>query len=76
MDIRIGVTDNPREINLDLAADTNREEVKASVRAAVDGSSDALWFTDDKGREVVVPSSRIAYVEIGPDGDNNPIGFG
>ncbi len=76
MDIRIGVTDNPKEINLDLAANTNREDVKASVKAAVDGSSDALWLTDDKGREVVVPSSRIAYVEIGPDGDNNPIGFG
>ncbi len=76
MDIRIGVAEAPREINLVLAADADRNEVKSAVSAAVAGASDALWLIDEKGREVAIPASRIAYVELGPDGDTNPIGFG
>ncbi len=76
MDIRIGVTDTPREINMVLAADADRDDVKSAVSAAVAGASDTLWLIDEKGREVAIPAARIAYVELGPDGDINPIGFG
>jgi len=76
VDIRIGVTDTPRELNLVLAADSDRAEVKNSISAALAGASDTLWLIDDKGREVAVPASRIAYVELSADGETNPIGFG
>ena len=75
MDIRIGVTDNPRDLTLVLADDADRDTVKAAVEAALAGTSATLWLTDAKGREVAVASSRLAYVEIGPEGAN-PIGFG
>ena len=75
MDIRIGVTDNPREIALQLADDTDRAAVKAQIEAALSGATDVLWLTDDKGKEVAVAASRIAYAELGPEG-SNPIGFG
>ena len=75
MDIRIGVTDNPRDLTLVLADDADRDTVKAAVEAALAGTSATLWLTDAKGREVAVASSRLAYVEIGPEG-SNPIGFG
>ncbi len=76
MDIRIGVTDTPRELNLVLAADVDRDEIKNSISAAIAGASDTLWLIDDKGREVAVPAARIAYVELSAAGETNPIGFG
>lgn len=75
MDIRIGVTDNPREIALQLADDVDRDELKASIEAAYAGEISVLWLTDDKGRDVAVPAARLAFVELGPAG-SNPIGFG
>ena len=54
---------------------TDRQAVKGSVEAALRGEAAVLWLTDDKGREIVVASSRLTYVEMGPPG-SNPIGFG
>ncbi len=76
MDIRIGVTDTPREISMALAADTDRDTVKSAISAALEGASDTLWLVDDKGRDIAIPASKIAYVELGPETDVNPIGFG
>jgi len=75
VDIRIGVTDTPREVTLTLDDDIARDEVKAAIDAALAGERSVLWLTDDKGLEVAVAATRIAYVELGPEG-NNPIGFG
>lgn len=75
MDVRIGVTDHPREIGVKLPADADRETIKGEIDAALTGSSATLWLTDDKGGEVGIPSTKIAFVEIGPEG-GSPIGFG
>ena len=74
MDIRIGVTDNPREITVTLGDDVDSDAVRASIEAALSGGSPTLWLTDDKGREVGVSAARIAYAEITPTGPK-PIGF-
>ena len=76
MDVRIGVTQAPREINLELSDDTSRDELKAKIEAALNGSVEVLWLTDRRGRDVGVPSAKLAYIEVGPvDGDRR-IGFG
>lgn len=75
MDVRIGVTQAPRELNVELD-DGERDDVKSRVDAALSGASDVLWLTDKRGREIGVPAAKIAYVEVGsPDGDRR-IGFG
>ena len=74
MDIRIGVADHPRELTIELPEDADRDSVKASVDDALSGKSASLWLTDVKGREVGIPSSRLAWVELGP-GSSYPIGF-
>ena len=75
MDVRIGVTQAPREITVEIP-DDERDEVRTRDDAALSGATDVLWLTDKRGREVGVPSSKIAYVEVGtPDGDRR-IGFG
>lgn len=75
MDVRIGVTDHPREIGVKLPDDADRDAVKSEVEAALSGSATTLWLTDDKGGEVAIPASKIAFVELGPEG-GSPIGFG
>ena len=75
MDVRIGVTQAPRELTVEIP-DDERDDAKARVEAALGGAADVLWLTDKRGRQVAVASAKIAYVEIGtPDGDRR-IGFG
>lgn len=76
VEIRIGVTYTPKEVNLELADDVSADSVKADVNAALALDDGVLWVTDKKGRQVGVPSSKIAYVEIGHDETARPIGFG
>ncbi len=75
MDIRIGVTYTPKEIALEAADDITAESLKSDVDAALDGGK-TLWLTDKKGRQVGIPADKIAYVEIGNEDSNRPIGFG
>jgi hypothetical protein len=75
VDVRIGVTQAPRELTVEIP-DDDREAVAPLVEAALSGQSDVLWLTDKRGRKIAVASAKIAYVEIGaPEGDRR-IGFG
>ena len=76
MDVRIGVTQAPREISVELADDVDRSEVKTQVEAALSGAVDVLWLTDKKGRDIGVAASKIAYIEIGTTDSERRIGFG
>ena len=76
MDVRIGVTQAPREINLELPDDLDRVELKAKIDAALSGAVDVLWFTDKRLRDVGIASAKIAYVEIGTAEGDRKIGFG
>lgn len=76
MDVRIGIADSSQVIEVELENDTDREALKAEVGAVVAGESDALWLTDRKGKELAVPASRIAFVEIGTADAERRIGFG
>ncbi len=76
VDVRIGVTQAPRELTLELADDLDREALKVKIEAALSGAVDVLWLTDKRNRDVGVCAAKIAYIEIGtPDGDRK-IGFG
>ena len=76
MDVRIGVTYSPKELDLELADDTDAESVRGQVEAALGaGEQGVLWLTDRRGRQVGVPVGKIAYVEIGAPGADRRIGF-
>ncbi|MDF9717431.1 DUF3107 domain-containing protein [Nocardioides sp. ChNu-153] len=59
MEIKIGVQHAPREI----VVETNLEA--DAVADLVRGAGDLLELTDTKGRRVIVPVAKLAYVEIG-----------
>jgi hypothetical protein len=76
VDVRIGVTQAPREISIELDDDIDRDDLKARIEAALAGATDVLWLVDKRGKDVGVPAAKLAYVELGsPDGDRR-IGFG
>jgi uncharacterized protein DUF3107 len=75
MDIRIGIVQSMKELDVELAEDANREKVMKEIEAAL-GSDKVLWLTDRKGRRVGVPASRIAYVEFGTPASDRIVGFG
>jgi len=75
VEIRIGVTQAPRELTIDVA-DDDAEEVSAAIEGALAGATDVLWVTDRRGRRLAVPAAKIAYVEIGAADGGRRIGFG
>jgi len=76
VDVRIGVTHSMREIDLDLDDSVDRAELKARIDAALNDDDGVLWLTDKRGREVAVPASKIAFVELGSPTEGRTIGFG
>ena len=72
MEVKIGVQQAAREVVLESAQ--SAEDVVALVSAAVTGAT-LLTLADEKGRTVLVPGDRIAYVEIGAS-ERSRIGFG
>lgn len=71
-EIRIGVSDNARELTIESTLSAG--EVEALV--AKSASSDApLVLQDEKGRTVIVPANKISYVEISPRAIRK-VGFG
>jgi hypothetical protein len=75
VDVRIGVTQAPRELNVEVA-DADRDDLRVRVEAALSGATDVLWVTDKRGRDIGVPSAKIAYVELGTADGDRRIGFG
>ena len=75
MDIRIGIVQSMKEIDVELPADADRDQVMKDVEAALTDEK-VLWLTDRKGRRVGVPAARIAYVELGSPSSERIVGFG
>ena len=61
MEIRIGVTQSPRDIEIEVDDGTDREALRTQVSAALAGEVSVLWLTDRKGREVAVAAEKIAF---------------
>ena len=62
MEVKIGVQFGPRELVLE-SAQTATDVVNA-VTEALSGESGVLDLVDEKGKRVIVPIAKLAYVEI------------
>ncbi|UAL28592.1 DUF3107 domain-containing protein [Nocardioides rotundus] len=72
MEVKIGVQHAPRELLIESGED--QETVEKQVVEALASDGQVLALTDSKGRRIVVPGNRIAYVEIG-GGVSGNVGF-
>ncbi len=75
MDVRIGIIQAPRELEVELAESESAEDVLARIDKALTAGEGVLWLSDKRGRQIGVPASRIGYVEIGAP-DVRRVGFG
>ncbi|GLY23643.1 DUF3107 domain-containing protein [Micromonospora sp. NBRC 101691] len=61
MEVKIGVQYAPRELVVESAQ--SPAEIEQIVTDAIAGDG-TLSLTDEKGRRIIVPVSKLAYVEI------------
>jgi hypothetical protein len=73
VEVKIGITDSPRELVFSSAQ--TPAEVEELVTDALAKESNVLSLTDEKGRRFLVHAAKIAYVEIGV-ADSRRVGFG
>jgi hypothetical protein len=73
VEVKIGVQHANRELVLE--SEQSPDEVQQAVSDALAGKTGLLQLTDDKGRRVIVPADRLAYVEIG-EVSIRKVGFG
>ena len=72
MEIKIGIQHVARELAVET--DATAADIEASLRKALaDGS--LVGLTDEKGRKVLVPADKIAYIDLGEE-KARPVGFG
>ncbi|HEY5844189.1 MAG TPA: DUF3107 domain-containing protein [Mycobacterium sp.] len=76
MEVKIGVTDSPRELifNSVQTPDELEKQVTAVLSQGDQGNA-LLSLTDEKGRRFLVQAARVAYIELGP-ADSRRVGFG
>ena len=73
MEVKIGISDSPRELVFN--SDQTPEQVEHLIRAALaNGDEDVLSLMDEKGRRFLVQVAKVAYVEIGA-ADVRRVGF-
>jgi hypothetical protein len=72
VEIKIGVQDTVREVSLD-SNDTSEQVIAAAQAAIAEGG--LLTLVDERGRTVMVPGSKIAYIEVGAT-TKGRVGFG
>ncbi|MCW2665842.1 MAG: ATP-binding protein [Frankiales bacterium] len=73
MEVKIGVQYAPRELVLESAQ--SADEVAKAVADALKADLGVLSLTDEKGRRVLVPADKLAYVEIA-ESEQRRVGFG
>jgi hypothetical protein len=73
VEVKIGVQNVGRELVLESAQ--TPDQVAEAVAAALAADNGLLSLLDEKGRRVVVPVAKLAYVEIA-EAESRRVGFG
>ncbi len=71
MEVKIGVQNAQRELVLDT--DSTPDDIESKLTEAL-AAGGVLRLADVKGRAVVVPADKIAYVELGSP-TSSTVGF-
>ena len=71
MEVKIGVQNAARELHIDT--DESGESIEKQIADAI-AAGGLLTLADNKGRKVLVPTEKLAYVEIG-HGTLGQVGF-
>ena len=72
MDIAIGITNSPREINFESSQ--TAAEIEKNVATALESGAPFLKFADSKGKVYIVPTTSFSYIEVGSE-TSRRVGF-
>ncbi len=72
MEIKIGVQHSPREIVLDV--DKTADQISKTLAEAL-AKGATIVLDDTKGRRLLIPADKLAYIEIGEPSSRH-VGFG
>lgn len=73
MEVKIGIQFATRELVLESSQ--NPDAVAEAVSEALKADLGVLSLVDEKGRKVLVPADKLAYVEIA-EAETRRVGFG
>jgi hypothetical protein len=73
LEIRIGVTESQKEITLQV--DDKPEDLSKRIDSSLGDGAPMIWFDDQKGKRVGVPTQKLAYIEIDADVPPRSVGF-
>ena len=72
MEVRIGIQDSPREVVFESAAEPGE---LADIISEAWAANELVTLEDTKGRRIMVPTDKVAYVELGVSSSGR-VGFG
>lgn len=72
MEVRIGIKHSPRELAFET--ESTADEVRALIEGAVAEDSALIALADTKGRQYLIDTESIAYIELGGEGGRK-VGF-
>lgn len=72
MEIRIGITNAPRELSFESSLTAT--QIGKTIAEALTDKAPFVEFTDTYGATILVPTAGIAYVQIGAE-ETRRIGF-
>jgi Protein of unknown function (DUF3107) len=72
VEVKIGIQSVQRELIVETHSDA--DEVEEALRAAISDGT-VLTLEDTKGGKVLIPASKIAYLEVGVT-EQRRVGFG
>jgi hypothetical protein len=73
VEVKVGVKGASRELSIESSL--SADELAATVRKALTGAGGVLVLADEKGKQIIVPAEKLAYLEIGESGERH-VGFG
>lgn len=72
MEVRIGIKHSPRELSFET--DSTPDEVRQLVEKSVAESATLLTLSDTKGRQYLIDTDSISYLELGAEAGRK-VGF-
>jgi hypothetical protein len=72
MEVRIGIRENGRDLSFESSL--SAKELSEKISDAIQKGAPLVELSDDKGKTMLIPTTAIAYVEIGAD-QGRRVGF-
>jgi hypothetical protein len=76
VDVRIGLVDSVRDLEVELPDDTDVDALKSQVADLLTRVDGTLWLTDRRGNQYAVAGPKVTFVVIGSETQKGRIGSG